>query len=248
MAETRFGIRGVTLRGLYKVEMQTTRGSRRGVLYAYGGKLLGGNSAFGYVGAFHDLGGGEVSVELTVQRHREDPNFRPFLDIERVTLKLKGGPSGEVFRVEGHAEELPDTAFTLLMTPISEDGATPPMAVGPHPLTNGLYALDAEMFDGTRGGGNAGVLVLLDGTMRGGDGSFGYVGAYTSANGRWKGEAIVREHTPTYGNRRLFGAGHEVGIGYSGSYDDSGGAIECMAVAGKRSIRYGAVMKKLADG
>ena len=239
---------GVTLQGLYKVEMQTVRGSRRGVVYAYDGKLLGGNSAFGYVGTCHDLGGGEVSVDLSVQRHREDPKFQPLLDIDRMTLRLRGTPGGEAFRLEGHADELPDLAFTLVMTSISEDGATPAMAIGLNPLTNGLYALEAEMFDGTRGGGDAGVLVLLDGNMRGGDGSFGYVGAYTSADGRWKGEVVVREHTPTYGNRRLVGAGHEVGIGYSGTYNDAGGKIECMAVAGKRSIRYGAVMKKIADG
>ena len=236
------------LQGLYKVEIQTARGSRRGVLYAYDGKLLGGNSAFGYVGAFRERGGGEVSADIAMRRHRADPTFRPFLDVDEMTLNLTGKRAGEMFRFEGRAAELPDLAVALAMTPISEEGATPPMGLGPNPLGNGLYALDAEMFDGTRGGGNAGVLVLLDGTMRGGDGSFGYVGAYTSADGRWKGEAIVREHTPTTGNRRLFGAGHEVGIGYSGSYDASGGRLECMAVAGKRSIRYGAVMRKLADG
>lgn len=240
---------GVTLRGLYKVEMQTARGSRRGVVYAYDGKLLGGNSAFGYVGTFHNVGGGEVAIDISVQRHREDPNFRPLLDIDRLTLRLRGKPGDEASRFEGQADELPDMTFALTMTPISEEGATPPIASGPGSLTNGLYALDAEMFDGVRGGGNAGVLVLLDGTMRGGDGTFGYVGSYTSADGRWKGGAIVREHTPTYGNRLLFGGrGGEVGIGYSGTYDEAGGTLECMAVAGSRSIRYGAVMKKLADG
>lgn len=238
---------GVTLRGLYKVEMGTVHGSRRGVVYAYDDKLLGGNSAFAYVGAFQELDGGEVSVEISVQRHREDPNFRPLLDIDRLTLRLRGRSDGEAFRFEGQAVELADMAFTLVMTPISEEGATPPMAAGPNPLTNGLYALDAEMFDGVRGGGNAGVLVLLDGKMRGGDGSFGYVGSYTSADGRWKGEALVREHSPTYGNRLLFG-GREVGIGYSGTYNDAGGTLQCMALNGKRSIRYGGVMKKLADG
>ena len=234
------------LRGLYKVEMQTIGGSRRGVVYAYDQKLLGGNSAFSYVGAFQNLVGGEISVEILVQRHREDPNFRSLLDIDRLTLQLKGWPSGEAFRFEGGAQELPDTAFVLIMTPISEESAIPPMTVGPNPLANGLYALDAEMFDGIAGGGNAGVLVLLDGTMRGGDGSFGYIGSYTSGDGRWKGEAVVREHSPTHGNRLLFG-GREVGIGYSGTYSGEGGQLQCMALNGKRSIRYGAVMKKLAD-
>ena len=235
------------MQGLYKVEMQTIGGSRRGVFYAYDRKLLGGNSAFSYVGTFRNLSSGEVSADISVQRHREDPNFQSLLDIDRLTLKLRGWPSGEAFRFEGGAEELPDTAFVLVMTPISEESAIPPMAVGQNPLANGLYALDAEMFDGVAGGGNAGVLVLLDGMMRGGDGSFGYVGSYTSGDGRWKGEAVVREHSPTHGNRLLFG-GREVGIGYSGTYNDAGGQLQCMALNGKRSIRYGAVMKKLADG
>lgn len=239
---------GAMLRGLYKVEMQTVRGSRRGVLYAYDGKLLGGNSAFGYVGSYGELGNGGMSAEILMQRHRNDPDFRPLLDMSRVTLRLRGAPSGEAYRFEGQAEELPDLPFTLTMTPISEEGAMPPTPPGLNPLANGLYALDAEMFDGVRGGGNAGVLVLLDGTMRGGDGSFGYVGSYTSANGRWEGEAIVREHSPTFGNRILFGGGGEVGIGYSGTYDEAGGRLECMALNGRRSIRYGAVMKKLAGG
>jgi len=34
------------LQGLYKVEMKTVHGARRGVLYCFDGKMLGGNSAF----------------------------------------------------------------------------------------------------------------------------------------------------------------------------------------------------------
>lgn len=240
---------GAVLRGAYKVELQTVQGSRRGVLYAYDSKLLGGNSAFGYVGTFRESADGDISVELSVQRHRQDPNFKPMLDIDRLTLRLTGRAGDETLSFKGHADELPDVTFAMAMTPITEEGATPPVAGGPNALANGLYALEAEMFDGTRGGGNAGVLILLDGVVRGGDGSFGYVGSYTSGNGRWRGEAIVREHSPTYGNRLLFGGrGADVGIGYSGSYNEAGGTIECMAVSGKRSIRYGARMRKLADG
>ena len=33
------------LKGLYKVEMRTIHGSRRGVLYFYDGKMMGGSSA-----------------------------------------------------------------------------------------------------------------------------------------------------------------------------------------------------------
>jgi len=67
-----------------------------------------------------------------------------------------------------------------------------------------------------------------------------------SANGRWKGEIVNHEHTPSHGERPVFG-GHEVGIGFSGTYTDQGAVAEATALAGKRSIRFSAVLKKLAE-
>ena len=40
------------LKGLYKVEMHTVHGSRRGVLYFYDGKMMGGSSAFAFIGTY----------------------------------------------------------------------------------------------------------------------------------------------------------------------------------------------------
>ena len=71
-------------------------------------------------------------------------------------------------------------------------------------------------------------------------------GAYTSANGKWKGELVNREHTVAKGDRPLFG-GHEVGIGFSGTYDRDGAQGEATALAGKRSIRFKAVLRKLVE-
>ncbi len=73
------------------------------------------------------------------------------------------------------------------------------------------------MLDGIDAG-NSGVMLLHDGSIRGGDAFFDYIGAYSAANGKWKGELVNREHTPAKGDRPLFG-GHEVGIGFSGTYD-----------------------------
>jgi len=75
---------------------------------------------------------------------------------------------------------------------------------------------------------------------------FDYVGAYSASNGRWKGEIVNREHTPSRGERPVFG-GHEVGIGFSGTYDDEGAEGEGTALAGKRSIRFKAMLRKLVD-
>jgi hypothetical protein len=55
---------------------------------------------------------------------------------------------------------------------------------------------------------------------------------------------INREHTLSHGERPVFG-GREVGIGFSGTYDGEGAECEATALAGKRSIRFRAVLRKL---
>ena len=232
------------LQGLYKVEMKTAHGSRRGVVYCYDGKMLGGNSAFAFIGSYQESGG-EVTVEISTMRHNDDPNYQPLFNADKVTLALKGRPQGEQYVFEGVAAQLPGIAFNSVMTPISEAAAPPVVASGPGGLPNGLYSIHIRMLDGIDGG-NTGVMVLHDGRIRGGDGFFDYIGSYTSANGKWKGELINHEHTPSQGERPVFG-GYEVGIGFSGTYTDDGAIGEATALAGKRSIRFSAVLKKLAE-
>jgi hypothetical protein len=139
---------------------------------------------------------------------------------------------------------LPGIAFNSVMTPLSEEAA-PAIPRGEQGgIGNGLYSIDIRMLDGLDGG-NTGVMVLHDGRIRGGDACFDYLGCYSSANGKWKGEIVNHEHTPSLGERPVFG-GHEVGIGFSGIYTDQGAVAEATALAGKRSIRFRAVLKKLA--
>jgi hypothetical protein len=233
------------LKGLYKVEMHTVHGSRRGVLYAYDGKMLGGNSAFAFIGTYQESGTGEVDVDISTLRHNDDPKFQPLFKTDKITLKLRGRQHGEQYRFEGGTEQLPGVAFNSVMTPISEAAAPPPVSAGTGGIGNGLYSIHIRMLDGIDGG-NTGVMVLHDGKIRGGDAFFDYIGAYTSANGRWKGELVNHEHTPSQGERPVFG-GYEVGIGFSGSYTEEGAAAEATALAGKRSIRFSAVLKKLAE-
>jgi hypothetical protein len=52
-------------------------------------------------------------------------------------------------------------------------------------IKNGLYALSSEMLDGAVGG-NTGVMVIRDGTMRGGDIYFYFVGSYSCSGDKWK--------------------------------------------------------------
>ncbi|HEX9468617.1 MAG TPA: GrlR family regulatory protein [Bradyrhizobium sp.] len=233
------------LKGLYKVEMYTVHGSRRGVLYCYDDKMMGGNSAFGFVGTFRESADGEVSAEMSTIRHNNDPNFQPLLKTDHITLSLTGRRQGEQYHFEGGTPQLPGVAFNSVMTPISEEAAPPVPPFEEGGIRNGLYSIHIRMLDGIDGG-NTGVMLLHNGRIRGGDGFFDYVGAYTSANGRWKGELVNHEHTPSQGERPVFG-GYEVGIGFSGTYTDEGAVGEATALAGKRSIRFSAVLKKLAE-
>jgi hypothetical protein len=233
------------LKGLYKIEMHTAHGSRRGVLYACDGRLMGGNSAFAFIGTYRQAGDGEVLVDISTLRHNDDPNFKPLFMTDKINLKLKGRQQGEQYHFEGGTVGLPDIAFNSVMTPISEDGAPPVVAFQKGGIRNGLYSLHIRMLDGLDGG-NTGVMILNNGLIRGGDGFFDYVGAYTSAKGKWKGEIVNHEHTQSKGERPLFG-GYEVGIGFSGTYTDDGAIAEATALAGKRSIRFSAVLKKLAE-
>jgi hypothetical protein len=233
------------LQGLYKVDMYTVHGSRCGVLYVYDGKMMGGNSAFAFVGTYRDSDTGEVLVDISTLRHNHDPNFQPLLKTDNIALSLKGRQKGEQYFFEGGTTQLPGIAFNSVMTPISEKAAPPVIPVGAGGISNGLYSIHIRMLDGIDGG-NTGVMVLHDGRIRGGDAFFDYIGAYTSANGRWKGELVNHEHTPSQGERPVFG-GYEVGIGFSGTYNAEGAVAEATALAGKRSIRFNAVLKKLAE-
>jgi len=70
--------------GLYKVEFHTVHGTGTGVIYAVGGKLRGGNSAFAFIGNYTDKGDG-IQVKVTTQRHNPDPAFRPLFGADMVT-------------------------------------------------------------------------------------------------------------------------------------------------------------------
>ena len=102
------------------------------------------------------------------------------------------------------------------------------------------------MLDGVDGG-LTGVMLLNDGRILGGDALFYYLGTYTSANGRWKGQILNQEHTPAKGENPIFG-GHEVGIGFAGTCDEQGALLDATALAGKRSLRLTAVLKLMRPG
>jgi hypothetical protein len=154
---------------------------------------------------------------------------------------MRGRPSGNVFRFTGDVAQEPGTTFRAVMTPLGDDDIPPPGAVGEGGIVSGLYSVAIRMLDGIDGD-NTGVMLLHDGRLLGGDAFFYYLGSYSSANGRWKGQFVNQEHTPARNERPLFG-GYEVGIGFSGRCDDNSAEAEATALAGKRSIRFAAKLK-----
>ena len=228
--------------GFYKVRFQLGDTIGRSVMHAGNGKMLGGNSAFAHIGTYEDLGG-EIAIKITTVRHNPDPNYPAMAGTDNATLLARGKPDGQRYRFEGRLNEVPDALFQSVMTPVEEHPIPIAGGVGEGGIVNGLYCIHLRMLDGVEGG-LTGVMLLNDGCIPGGDASSYYLGTYTSENGRWKGQILNQEHTPAKGNNSVFG-GHEVGIGFSGTYTDKGAEAEATALAGKRSIRFKAVLRKL---
>jgi len=231
------------LQGLYKFTFVSERGTGSGVMFATeGGRMYGGDSNFCFSGNFSTTDG-VIAVELQMSRHNHDPKLIAMFDLDHAVLRYTGMVQGEEVHFDGQSEDLPGVHFRTILTRINDSDAPPAGKVGADGISNGLYSIHIRMLDGIDAG-NTGVMMLHDGSIRGGDAFFDYIGAYSSANGKWKGELVNREHTPARGERPLF-SGHEVGIGFSGTYDDDGAIGEAVALAGKRSIRFRAVLRKL---
>src|SRR5262245_66447573 len=100
-------------------------------------------------------------------------------------------------------------------------------------IKNGIYALSALATDGA-GVDAGGVLILHDGKIHGGDSYVYYVGTYRSSGGKWEGEMLSKEHTPT--NRPT--AERVQQIVFSGSYADTGAGGGATGHVGKTNWRY----------
>jgi hypothetical protein len=229
--------------GLYKIEIATAQGSARGVAVARDGRISGGNSAFAFIGSCGETAD-EIETSISILRHNNDAVFTELFGDDELTVPLKGTQQGERFVLEADLSRGSEIALNAVMTAISEAAAPPPGVNAADGIRNGLYSLNIRMLDGIDAS-NTGIMVLHDGTIRGGDAFFDYVGSYSSANGRWRGELINHEHTPTRGERPLLGGRDEVGIGFSGTYDEDGAEGEATALAGKRSIRFRTVLRRL---
>ena len=109
-------------------------------------------------------------------------------------------------------------------------------------IRNGLYLAETRFLDGVEAY-NRHVMVLRDGTMRGGGGFYYTVGSYTCADGKWKGEMTSREHSPI--SLKYPWARKVLTIGFTGTYSDDGAEFEATALAGKQSFRFKSVYRLL---
>jgi hypothetical protein len=228
------------LQGFYKVRFQLNSSVGRSVLYVRDGKMLGGNSAFAHIGTY-EVADDAVDIEIKTVRHNMDPNYRAMAGTDDATLLARGRTRGDDVHFEGTVRELAGSVFRSVMTPINDDIMPIAGSSNEDGIVNGLYSIHIRMLDGVEGG-LTGVMLLNDGRILGGDASFYYLGTYTSASGRWKGQILNQEHTPDRGENPIFG-GHEVGIGFSGTCNGDGAELEAIALAGKRSLRLTAVLK-----
>lgn len=225
--------------GFYKTRFQLGNAVGRSVMHVANGKLLGGNSAFAHIGTYEPSEAG-VDIVIKTVRHNPDPNYRAMAGTDDATLIAMGWADGDLYRLKGELKELPGVPFQSLMTPITDDEVPIAGSVGADGIADGLYSIHLRMLDGVDGG-LSGVMLLNQGRILGGDAAFYYLGSYTAANGRWKGQILNQEHTPAKDDP-IFG-GHEVGIGFSGTYDAEQAVLEATALAGKRSLRLTAALK-----
>lgn len=112
-------------------------------------------------------------------------------------------------------------------------------------MKNGLYSIHVHMLDGHPDRG-AGVIVLRDGDMRGGNGSLFYTGSYTCEGRRWKGELVSSPHTRNPGPITVF-EDRESGIGFSGTFEGDHAEARGTALLGKASLTFKVTLRWLAE-
>jgi hypothetical protein len=182
---------------------------------------------------------GEIVAEIRTRRHSKSPQHRSLVSSDQSPSACAAG-GGPVYRFAATWWR------SRLGVSRGHDAArrrrrSAAGAVGDGGIVSGLYSIDIRMLDGLAGG-HTGVMLLHDGRILGGDAFFYYLGAYSSANGRWKGQFVNQEHTPAKSEHPLFG-GYEVGIGFPAAAMPSGAEMEATALAGSAAFRFAATLK-----
>ncbi|MEA2842248.1 MAG: hypothetical protein QOF41_3578 [Methylobacteriaceae bacterium] len=112
-------------------------------------------------------------------------------------------------------------------------------------MKNGLYSIHVQLGDGREGKGS-GVLVFNEGVILGGDAFLFYTGKYSAEGSTVRGEVVVNQHTPSLDANPIFG-GIDVGIGFSGQFDDREATISGTGLVGRHSMIFRATLRRLAS-
>lgn len=113
-------------------------------------------------------------------------------------------------------------------------------------MKNGLYSIYVSLQDG-RSGKGSGVVVFREGKILGGDAFLFYTGSYSTKGDTFKGEVLVQRHTKSPDASPLFGGPDPVGIGVTGTFTDTAGTMNGIALVGKASQIFSATLRKLAE-
>ena len=114
-------------------------------------------------------------------------------------------------------------------------------------MKNGLYSIHVTLQDG-RSGKGSGVVMFRDGKILGGDAYLFYTGSYMVRDDTFKGEVLIRRHTPSPEINPLFGGPEPVGVGVSGTFTENAAVMNGTALVGKASQIFSATLRFLASG
>ena len=103
--------------GFYKVHFGTPLGQGAGVAYLADGKLHGGDSMMAYVGEY-SVSGDDVTAEVRVFTHTNQPGMQSTLGVNAATLRLTGKADGNGANLAGSAAEAPQARLTLRLSPL----------------------------------------------------------------------------------------------------------------------------------
>lgn len=90
--------------GLYKVEFGSPLGTDRGVIYAKGGKMWGGDSSFFYLGSYTEEG---ESVKGTIEVDAHAPGATNVFGGTKSTINFKGSVNGHRIKATATSPEAP---------------------------------------------------------------------------------------------------------------------------------------------
>ena len=105
--------------GLYKVHFQTPLGWGSGIVYAFEGKLWGGDAGIYYVGTYV-RDGNQVTADVKTDRHTQHPAVTSVFGRDQVRINLTGVANGDTVKFNGKAPEAPDLIFSAELTRLSD--------------------------------------------------------------------------------------------------------------------------------